>query len=294
MATTLTSIDNPVLAQAGLAALKLKNTLIARVNHVYLGSDTQTRSAVRVPYITSIGTASVWSSGASNGYTTNTNTINGVDIVFSEPIFKTLALSPNQANSYNLPYIATTIVPALVESVVEECQKQIEVLFNSTVLPTQFSGSIASFDLVQSGSTIVYGSSSAAPQFTAVSAKFDRQLKSDLKSNNFILASEIVGGTLRNGYPCGDSDVVPAYGMDTYATTADAAVLTPDTILAAARMPLAMPNSTVVAEFVDPSLNFPMLFFQWIGPDGALNFTAATQFNVAAGRTGHGARLKIN
>jgi hypothetical protein len=295
MATTFTNADNPVFVASGLQGLKLKNSILAKVNHRYLGADTETRTAVRVPYISSIGSASVWTAGASNGYSSNTNTLTGLDLVFVEPIYKTFTLSPNQANSYDIGYVSTVIIPSTVEAVVEECEKQVETFLDATTLPVQYTSSVASYDMVESGSQVCYASSSNADQFTVVSAKFDRQLKTDLKNSNYIVGAQVVAGSLRDGYPCGNTDVVPAYGLENFSTGADAAVITPDTILVAARMPAPLPNSSVVTQIVDPSLNFPILFFIWTHPvDGTLNFTSATQFIAGRGRTGHGARLKIN
>jgi hypothetical protein len=293
MALTFSSADQAVISQASLAALKSKDKLLAMVTHNYLGADTTTRTAVRVLYQNKT-TGSIWNS--TTGYASQTpQTINGLDIVFTEPVFQTDEISPNQFNSYDIAQLSTVIVPNQVEAVLVACRGRVQSLVNATTFPTQYSTSgSATFDFVQSGSQECYNSGSGpASQFTVVSQRFDRSLQSSLKTDNYLVGAQIINGQFTDSYRCGNTTVVPSYDLTTYSTNAEAVVMVPDAIVAAARLPNVQQVLASVA-VVDPSTNFPILHYTWIHPiNQTLNFTTAVQFNAAKGR-GIGARLKLN
>lgn len=291
MSLAFSNLDVPVLTAAGLKALQSKDSILNNITHNYLGADTTARTAVRVPYMNK-GTGSIWAS--STGYGSQNNTVNGIDVIFTEPIFVTDEITPNQNNSYNIEYLATTLVPNQAEAVFAACRQRVEQYIDATTFPVQISGSTGTLDMVKSGSGTIFTSGSNAQQFVVTGQKFDQQLQSNLITLNYLAGAQIIAGNYANGYTAGYAQVTPAYDMPTNATGADAAVLIGDSILGAARIPQ-VHNVLSQVSVVDPRSNFPLLFFTWVNPvNQTLNFTTAVQFNTNRGRVGFGARLKVN
>lgn len=285
---TFTNADIAILSESGLATLRTKNALFSRIARNF---STSTGTQVIVPYMNP-DTASRWTSAT--GYGPESATITGITIQMGEPFKKSYELTPLQAGAYDFNYIATVAFPNQVGALVTECYKQYYTFVDATTTPVQYSGSVGTYDMVSSGSQLIYTSGSSADQFTLAGQKFDAQLKSNLQAGNFIVGAQIINGQARNEYLCGNTTVLPSYDLTSTSTGADAVVLTPDTIVAASRLPEVNPDAQVF-DVQDPMTGFAIRTFIWRHPvNHTPMMTSTVQFTAARGRSGFGARLKIN
>lgn len=288
MAFTFTSADIAVLSDSGLTALRSKNGLLSQISRNF---STETGTQVLVPYMNA-DTASQWST--TTGYGPESATITGITIQMGEPFKKSYELSPLQAGAYNFDYIATVAFPNQIAALVLECDKKIYSFVDSTTYPTQYSQSVANYELVESGSQAVYTSGSSAPTFTLVSQKFDKQLKTDLVNRNYLVANAVLTGQYQNTYVCGNTTVIPSYNLTDVQSTADAVTLIADSIVAGSRLPPVNDNAQVF-DIQDPISGLAIRSFVWQHPvNHTPMLTSTLQFSAARGRTGFGARLKVN
>jgi len=287
---TFTSMDIATLSNAGLAALRNRNPLFTQIARNF---STQTGNIVLVPSFTA-DSASLWST--STGYGPDTETLTGTQVILGEPFKRTYELSPLQNQQIDFNYIATVAFPNQVGALVQECYKKYYSLVNATTIPVQISSSVATYDLVQSGSQTIFTSGSSSPHFTLVSQKFDNQLKSNLVALNYLAGAQVIAGDARVSYKVGASDAYAAYDLGTTSTGADAVVLTPDTIVGASRLPDVNGDGTAqVFDIQDPMTGFAIRSFVWFHPvNKTWQLSSTVQFSAAAGRVGFGARLKIN
>lgn len=288
---TFTSMELAVLAESGLAALKEKNGLFTKFARNFQPKETAMGTSILVPYMAA-ESASLWTT--STGYGPDSSTVTGLSITFTEPVKRTNELTPLQTKAYDFSYVANVILPNQIAAVTTECYKRIFALVDATTLPTQVSSSVATYDMVQSGSGYVFTSGSSATPIVLVGQKFDAQLKSNMASANYLVGANVINGNARSEYACGAADVVPAYTLPANATNADAAVLIPDSILCANAVPFVNEGSQVV-DITDPTSGFTVRTFVW---QHAINhtpqITTTCFFNVQRGRPGFGARLKVN
>lgn len=287
---TFSALDIAVLTQTGLATLRNKNGLFSKIARNF---STQTGNIVLVPSFTA-DSASLWST--STGYGPSAVTMTGTPITMKEPYKLTYELTPLQSQQVDFNTVANIAFPNQIGALVQECYKQYYSNINATTVPVQFSASAASYDLVNSGSQVIFTSGSSSPQFALAGQKFDLQLKSNLIALNYLAGAQAIAGNTRDGYAAGAVDVVPSYDLVSNATGADAVVLMPDTIIAGSRLPDVNGDGTAqVFDIQDPMTGFAIRSFVWFHPvNKTWQLSSTVQFTAVPGRTGFGARLKIN
>lgn len=274
------NLQNNLIAQKALEVLSARRSpLQVFTNQI---ADDANASAVFVPYASGFT--------ANRGFGgTGAGTLTGVSVTFGEPYVSSTPVTPNVLTS-GFTNLITNIIPAQVEAVMASIERDLYGLINATNVPVQVSSSTATIAQVDSGSYVIRTSGSNAQQYTLVGDKFDTQLKSVLGSTNVYVQADILTGKYVNSYNVNNSIVLPASNFSTYATGSDAVTVIPDTIVWASKPVDVRPGASVASQYGIQFVTFldvdPTTHKLWV--------QTGAQVAMGAGRTGFGARLKVN
>jgi len=274
------NLQNNLIAQKALEVLSARRSpLQVFTNQI---ADDANASAVFVPYASGFT--------ANRGFGgTGAGTLTGVSVTFGEPYVSSTPVTPNVLTS-GFTNLITNIIPAQVEAVMASIERDLYGLINANNVPVQVSSSTATIAQVDSGSYVIRTSGSNAQQYTLVGDKFDTQLKAVLGSTNVYVQADILTGKYVNSYNVNNSIVLPASNFSTYATGSDAVTVIPDTIVWASKPVDVRPGASVASQYGIQFVTFldvdPTTHKLWV--------QTGAQVAMGAGRTGFGARLKVN
>lgn len=279
---TFSSFQNQIIAQKQLEVLNARRSAITLFTNLI--AEDAYATAVFVPYGSGFA--------ANRGFGgTGAGGLSGSSVTFLEPYVSSTPVTPNIKTS-GFPNLVTTIIPNQIEAVMIGMEATLYGLINATNIPPQVSGSNAAVAMFDSSSLIIRTSGSNAQQYTLVSEKFDTQLKANLGAANVYVQADILTGQYVNTYKVNNSIVLPTSNLATYATGADAVTVIPDTIVWATK-PADINHGNILAT----SEYYGIPFVTYLDEDPVTHklwVQTAAQVAFGVGRSGFGARLKIN
>lgn len=278
------NLQNNLISQKALEVLSARRSPLQIFTN-QISADANA-SAVYVPYASGFT--------ANRGFGgTGAGTLTGVSVTFGEPYVSSTPVTPNVLTS-GFTNLIENIIPAQIEAVMDSIERDLFGLVNATNIPVQLSAATVNIAAhIDSGSVVIRTSGSNAQQYTLVGDKFDTQLKSVLGAANVYVQADILTGKYVNDYKVNNSIVLPCTKFGTYATGSDAATVIPDTIVWASK-PVYTGANTVGAIYTNVG---GLQFATFLDVDPTTHklwVQTGAQIAMGAGRTGFGARLKIN